>query len=173
MIFKETTLGKECIKQTMTFLYGAIKTAPKSRGLNAIQTVVLTDKDKNKVAEKMKQYTKPARAFLRDSENLKHADAVLLVAVKTLRIGLNCGLCQYKDCRDNEKNKRQCIFNLVDLGIALGSAVSTAMNLKVDNRIMYTVGYAARDMNIFSKEYKIIMGIPVKYYHKNIFFDRK
>lgn len=59
------------------------------------------------------------------------------------------------------------------LGIAIGSAVSSAMNLKIDNRIMYTVGYAAKDIDIFEKEYKIIMGLPLKYNNKNIFFDRK
>ena len=93
--------------------------------------------------------------------------------MKIIRVGLNCGLCQYKDCQENEKNNGSCIFNQVDLGIALGSAVSTAMDLKIDNRIMYTIGYAVKDMDIFEKKYKIIMGIPLKYSSKNIFFDRK
>ena len=173
MIYNEEELENNCIKYAASLLSGAIKTAPKARGLNSLKTIVLTEKDKDKVAEQMTKYDKPAHAFQRDSKNIKDSDAVILIGMKTLRVGLNCGLCEHENCRENEKNNGLCIFNQVDLGIALGSAVSSGMDLKVDNRIMYTVGYAAKDMNIFEKEYKIIMGIPLKYSNKNIFFDRK
>lgn len=171
MIYNENELEKECIKNAVALITGAIKTAPKSRGLNSLKTLVVTDEDKNKIAKEMLKNEK--NAFQRDSKNVQQADAVILIGVKKSIVGLDCGWCHYKDCKDNQQHNGLCIFNLVDLGIALGSAVSSASLLKADNRIMYTIGYTVKDMNIFEKEYNIIMGIPLKYSHKNIFFDRK
>jgi uncharacterized ferredoxin-like protein len=65
-----------------------------------------------------------------------------------------------------------CIFKLLDLGIALGSAVKTASVLNVDNRIMYRIGVAAKRLNLLP-EASIIVGIPLSAKGKNIYFDRK
>ena len=75
-----------------------------------------------------------------------------------------------------EKNKHPdhpCVFNTGDLGIAIGSAASVAMDSRVDSRIMYTVGQALLEMRIFGEEVKIIYGIPLSISGKNPFFDRK
>jgi len=58
----------------------------------------------------------------------------------------------------------------MDLGIALGSAVKMASELNVDNRIMYTVGAAAKDLQIMDADGMV--GIPLSMTGKNIFFDR-
>ena len=60
---------------------------------------------------------------------------------------------------------------LIDLGIALGSAVKVASDLNVDNRIMYSIGLAAKKMNLLEADE--IQGIPLSIKGKNIFFDRK
>ena len=60
---------------------------------------------------------------------------------------------------------------VLDLGIALGSAVKTASMLNVDNRIMYTVGAAAKRLNLMDAD--IIIGVPLSVSGKNIFFDRR
>lgn len=171
MIYQEQELEKECMQQVIALLTGAIKTAPKSRGINALKTIVLTEKDIEKVAEQMPQYERPA--FIRDAQNIKNADALILVGMETIHLGLDCGMCKYADCTENKNNNGLCIFNIVDLGIALGSAVSSAQILKTDNRIMYTAGYAAKNMDLFEKKYNIVMAIPLKIDKKNIFFDRK
>lgn len=171
MVYTEESLEKESIKYITALITGAIKTAPKSKGINTIKTVTVTEKEKDQIAEEMKKNDRPA--FQRDALNLLSSDAVILIGVKTQRIGLDCEMCRYKDCQESEEKKGLCIFNLVDLGIALGSAVSSASSFKVDNRIMYTVGYAARNLKFLPEEYDIIMGLPLKYSHKNIFFDRK
>ena len=80
----------------------------------------------------------------------------------------------YKNCDEkNEHPNQPCAFNTGDLGIAIGSAVSVAMDNRVDNRIMYTVGQAAIEMGILGKDVKIIYGIPLSVSSKNPFFDRK
>ena len=42
-------------------------------------------------------------------------------------------------------------LNITDLGIALGSAVSIAMDKRVDNRILYTAGQAILDFETFGR----------------------
>ena len=58
-----------------------------------------------------------------------------------------------------------------DLGIALGSAAKIASNMNVDNRIMYSIGVAARRLGIGGSN--IVHGIPLSASGKNVFFDRK
>ena len=84
-----------------------------------------------------------------------------------------CGMCGYADCDEKDKHPEiPCVFNTGDLGIAIGSAVSVAMDNRVDNRIMYTVGQAVKLMGLLPEEYKIIYGIPLSVSSKNVFFDR-
>ena len=61
----------------------------------------------------------------------------------------------------------------VDLGIAIGSAVSVAADLRVDNRVMYSVGKAALNIGILGEDVKIAYGIPLSISGKNPFFDRR
>jgi uncharacterized ferredoxin-like protein len=63
-----------------------------------------------------------------------------------------------------------CAFRLLDMGIALGSAVKTASMLNVDNRIMYRIGTVARETRMV--DWDFVMGIPLAATGKNIFFDR-
>ncbi len=55
----------------------------------------------------------------------------------------------------------------------MGSAVSIAMDNRIDNRIMYTIGIAVKELELMGKETKIIYGIPLSATSKNPFFDRK
>jgi uncharacterized ferredoxin-like protein len=85
-----------------------------------------------------------------------------------------CGMCGFSNCAEkNMHPEHPCVFNSGDLGIAIGSAVSIAMDNRVDNRIMYSVGQALLEMGIFRKEIRIIYGIPLSISGKNPFFDRK
>ena len=63
------------------------------------------------------------------------------------------------------------MFQLVDLGIALGSAVKLASDLSVDNRMMYTIGSAAKAQKLLDSD--VIIGIPLSVSGKNPYFDRK
>ncbi|MEM2320043.1 MAG: ferredoxin domain-containing protein, partial [Candidatus Bathyarchaeia archaeon] len=61
-------------------------------------------------------------------------------------------------------------MRLVDLGIAIGSAVKTASILNVDNRVMFTVGRAAQNLKLIDGD--VVFGIPISIRGSNIFFDR-
>ncbi|RLD93065.1 MAG: hypothetical protein DRI93_05775, partial [Aquificota bacterium] len=63
-----------------------------------------------------------------------------------------------------------CMIRVLDLGIALGSAVKTASIHNVDNRIMYRVGVLARKLEMIDAD--IVMGIPLSVSGKSPYFDR-
>jgi uncharacterized ferredoxin-like protein len=102
-----------------------------------------------------------------------------LVGIKEAKpVGLDCGGCGFSRCREllkaspaeGEFKGFQCALRLLDLGIALGSAVKTASLLNVDNRIMYRIGTVARRMGLC--DWDLVMGIPLSATGKSIYFDR-
>ena len=62
-------------------------------------------------------------------------------------------------------------MSIINLGIAIGSAVHIASINNVDNRVMYSVGVAAK--RLYMKDSDIVLGIPLSIKGKNIFFDRR
>lgn len=120
--------------------------------------------------------------FKRDGKNVRDSGVIVLIGVRGAKsYPLNCGGCGYSGCAEFENADKKmgqdfigpnCIFKILDLGIAIGSAVKTASILNVDNRIMYRIGVAAKRLNMLP-EATVIMGIPLSTTGKNIYFDRK
>jgi len=115
--------------------------------------------------------------FDRDGENVRNSEQVLLLSLNEADvIGLDCGACGFDKCEElklksgPEFDGPICTWRLMDLGIALGSAVKTASLLNVDNRIMYRIGVAAKKMGLIEGE--IVVGVPISVSGKNIYFDR-
>lgn len=156
-------------------------TAPKSKGENFVETHVLQGETLKQLADAMVLFGEKTQKkdFDRDAKNVALSEAVVLVGIKNATaLGLDCGACGFPDCKTMislEKKSVEfkgpvCAFRLLDMGIALGSAVKTASILNVDNRIMYRVGVVAREMNLV--DWDFVMGIPLSVSGKNIFFDR-
>jgi len=154
----------------------AARTAPKARGIDNIVSIVLTDKEKESLARKMEEFGKSTErpdTFARDANSVRQAQAVVLIGTKIGPVGLNCGFCGFENCQKCEEALARCAHNSGDLGIALGSAVSVASNHRVDNRVMYTVGWTTVQGKVLGEGVKISLGIPLSASGKNIFFDRK
>jgi len=176
-MIKEQDIRRQSIKDVGFKMMLAARTAPKAKGIDNLEIVLADEKDILLIAEKMKEIaSRPntSPAFKRDAENILRAEAMVLIGTKIKSIGLAyCGLCGYANCSEKDKySDHPCTFNTGDLGIAIGSAVSIAMDSRVDNRIMYTVGMAAKELELLGSETKIIFGIPLSCTSKNIFFDR-
>jgi len=154
----------------------AARTAPKTRGKDQLFFAIVKEETRDRLSEKMKEIgsEKNISFFLRDAESIKHAHVIMLLgtALGSLNVP-NCGFCGYKDCAEREKTAAACALAAGDLGIALGSALSVAMDHKVDNRLMFSIGKAAIELGIFNKDVKIVFGIPLSATGKNPFFDRK
>jgi len=155
----------------------AAKTAPKGRGKDNLEMRIADHSLIELISEKMKEIGEKHKQefFIRDADNILQAPFMLLIGTKINPLGLDkCGLCGFKNCE--EKNKKPlipCTFNTCDLGIAIGSAVSIAMDARVDNRIMYTVGMAVKELQLMGNELALVYGIPLTATSKNPFFDRK
>ncbi len=65
-----------------------------------------------------------------------------------------------------------CEFKVMDLGIAVGSAVKLASLLNVDNRVMYSVGDAAISLGLLPGS-TVALGIPLAARGKSPYFDRR
>ncbi|MBI2252799.1 MAG: hypothetical protein HYU63_08705 [Armatimonadetes bacterium] len=155
------------------------RTAPKSKGEDFIEIKIIEGDDLLKLAQGMLEYGRKTGKFNfdRDGENVKNSSLVLLLGLKDAKtVGLNCGACgkkcsQIKPTKQAEFKGPQCSLRILDLGIALGSAVKMADLLNIDNRIMYRIGVAARKIKLIDAD--IVIGIPLSGTGKNIYFDRK
>ena len=160
----------------------AARTAPKGKGVDDIEAVILTGKDKDAVASEMRKIAgKTGEHWIRDAKNVEQSPALVLIGLKGPRIlGTNCGACGFESCAKlQEAGPKEgkfftgptCIIKALDLGIALGSAVKTAQIHNVDNRIFFRAGAAAYKLKLLP-ECSIIMGIPLSATGKSVFFDR-
>lgn len=177
MIEDSKTAEKTAILNVARQICAAARTAPKACGVDHLSTCILTDGNKDKLSAEMDRLAKVLDRpfFSRDANNVRASQAIVLLGVSLEQRGLNesCALCRNKNCDECAKNNDVCIFGPMDLGIALGSAVSIAADNRVDNRILFSAGQAARSLNILPPEVEIIMCIPLSASGKSPFFDRK
>jgi len=147
-------------------------------GQDFVVTKIIEGDDLKRLAEKMFEFGERTGKgnFDRDGANVRDSDALLLIGLKDAKpLGVNCGACGFDKClkpntHEAEFKGPQCAYRLLDMGIALGSAVKTASLLNVDNRIMYRTGVVAREMGLIEADF--VMGIPLSATGKSIYFDR-
>jgi uncharacterized ferredoxin-like protein len=177
-VIKETDERKKTVIDVARLMLIAARTAPKGKGADNLEMCIITGNDIRLVAMEMRKIGEQNEydIFIRDADNIiANADAVVLIGTRIKALGLKiCGLCGF-DCDTKEESYPQvpCAFNTGDLGIAIASAAIVAANHYVDNRIMHTVGFAARNLDYFDKSVQIIWGIPLSASSKNPYFDRK
>ncbi|NQU16801.1 MAG: ferredoxin [Candidatus Saganbacteria bacterium] len=175
MIKREQEFRSDLVEKIAQEMCVAARTAPKGKGLDLLEILVVAGNDIKKISQKMLEIgaREDHKTFLRDGQNILQAQAIVIIGTKRQVLGLKyCGLCGVKNCAEAQKNEIICAFNTGDLGIAIGSAVSVAAHHHIDNRIMYTIGMAARALKLLP-ESVIAYGIPLSVSGKNPFFDRK
>lgn len=174
---------KEAVEKLALELLVAARTAPKARGQDELQLALITEKEElERIAQEMERIAERGEAFKffkRDADNLRNSEALVLISLDFKRpVGVNCGACGFT-CESILKEERRildyegpvCAMRLIDLGIAIGSAVSRAKDLCLDNRVMYTIGVAVKRLGLMPGQ--VILGIPLSVKGKNIYFDRK
>jgi len=156
---------REGVLEVAKMMALSARTAPKARGIDNIEVKILNTKEELELlASKMEELSKEfGDFFLRDAQNVRNSVAVVLIGGKIIDLGL--------------KNPRSwgldvsVVCSLVNLGIAVGSAVKTASLHNVDNRVMFTAGVAAQELGLIKADY--VFGIPLSATPKNIYFDRR
>ncbi len=187
--FKSEDVEREAMRMVAVMMASSVRTAPKARGIDDIKTMIVDGSDLELLASAMEGKAKErplylSSAFTRDAQNVRDSGCVLLIGVmgnpKRAEQPLDCGACGYKSCKDllnagrrqgKDFNGPNCILQAMDLGIALGSAVTLASELNVDNCMMYTMGAAAKKLGLLDSD--VVIGIPLSVSGKNIYFDRK
>ncbi|MDD7511471.1 MAG: DUF2148 domain-containing protein [Peptostreptococcaceae bacterium] len=175
MVIDMKSAENESILTVAKLMLAAAKTAPKGSGKDKIVGAILIGDDKDKLVKKMHSLAAEyGEAFIeRDANNVNDAAAIVLLGAKETPFGLsNCGMCGFYDCREMKSHGANCAFNITDLGIAVGSAVSVAANHHIDNRVMYSAGRAAYKLNFLGDDVRVCYGIPLYTGAKSIFFDR-
>jgi uncharacterized ferredoxin-like protein len=155
----------------------AARTAPKGKGRDTLEMLIIDGDNIKALSQQLHLMGDQLKVefYHRDADNILNAEAILLIGTRIEALGLNeiCQLCGFDNCTEKEKSPNTpCVFNTGDLNLAIGSAVSLAADMRVDNRIMFSVGKAAQAIKLFDNDVKIVYGIPIAISSKNPFFDR-
>lgn len=154
------------------------RTAPKAAGRDFVVIKIVEGPELRRLSDAMVSFGERSGKpdFDRDGENVLSSEAVVLIGLNGADVlGLDCAACGSLTCirpntTEGEFRGPNCALRLLDLGIALGSAVKTAGLLNVDNRIMYRAGVVAREIGLIDADF--VMGIPLAACGKSIYFDR-
>ena len=151
----------------------AARTAPKAKGVDIIEVMMITGEDIMTLSESLHKMGEGRGrcGLMRAADNIQSAEAVVLIGSREEAMFLNCGYCGFATCGERTSGV-PCAMNTIDVGIAVGSACATAADLRLDTRVMYSVGYAALKLG-WMPGCNYIIGIPVSASSKNPFFDRK
>jgi uncharacterized ferredoxin-like protein len=167
------------IKTVSELMELSARTAPKGWGRDFVVIKTIFDNDLQNLGNAMIDWGKKNNdaLFIRDGNSVVKSSALLLIGIKDAdTAGLNCGACGFQSCSEIEPKKfdqfkgPSCLIRVLDMGIAIGSAVKTASIHNLDNRIMYRAGMIARKLNLIDTDY--VMGIPLSNASKSIYFDR-
>ena len=102
--------------------------------------------------------------FQRDAQNVRAASAIVLIGSVNKVRGLNttCQFCGFQDCGTCTAQGGRCAYTAMDLGIAIGSAVSTAADRRADNRVLFSAGRAAMNLKLLGEDICQAVGIPFR-----------
>lgn len=177
MLYQSEYLEEKAVLNTAAKMCAAARTAPKGHGKDTLYTLVLTGDEKERLARKMEEVGAREMGagmnswYGRDAANVRVAQAVVLIGAEQKQRGVpHCGFCGFDACSGCKTKGGNCAFAYVDLGIAVSSAVAAAAMEMIDNRIMYSAGKAAAEMEYGGNA--LWLGIPLSVSGKNIFFDR-
>jgi uncharacterized ferredoxin-like protein len=170
---------EEIIRTVADLMELSAKTAPKGWGKDFVVMKSIYENDINDLGNAMIHWGKENNEplFIRDGNSIVRSDSVVLIGIKDPDVaGLNCGACGFEKCEDlkpldhGQFKGPSCLIRILDMGIAIGSAVKTASIHNIDTRIMYRAGMIARKLKIIDADY--VMAVPLSATGKNIYFDR-
>lgn len=170
--------GIEIIAQLMAV---SARTAPKGFGKDYLDIQIIPKEKIPALMDEMRKCGKETgrNGFSLDANSLEQSPLILLIGLNDAPpAGLDCGACGFETCKEMESHVSverhfkgpQCVIRLTDLGIGIGSALSTAAFHHADNRVMLNIGIAARRLKMSPAHY--LLGIPLSATTKNPYFDR-
>jgi len=174
MLINERDTRHERLLQVANEMMTAARTAPKGKGIDIIEVIMVTGDTIVQLSKAMIEYSEKSgmKFITRDANNILLAEAIILIGTKLKTQSLNCGYCGFDTCVEKMAyTEVPCALNTVDVGIAIGSACSVAADHRVDSRVMFSVGRVVQEINMMPG-CSSIYGIPISGSTKNPFFDR-
>lgn len=174
MILNEREARQQLVEEAARKIMIAARTAPKGKGVDVVEVCTITGEEICLLSDEMRRigWKTGLKFFLRDADNILLAEAVVLVGSRDHCQGMNCGRCGFSLCADRTEGV-PCAINTIDVGIAVGSACAMAADLRMDTRVMHSVGMAAMRLGWPAAGAKNVLAIPISCASKNPFFDRK
>lgn len=173
MILNERDSRHEHVLNIARQMMTAARTAPKGKGIDIIEAAIVAEDDVKILSDKMNAMYEEngMKFFLRDADNIRSAECIVLIGTREQAQGLNCGHCGSATCTGRPAGV-PCALNTIDVGIAIGSACAMAADMRVDTRVMFSAGLAAQQLDWLGG-CSSVFAIPVSASSKNPFFDRK
>jgi uncharacterized ferredoxin-like protein len=174
MLYKSGAAERNAAMHVAELMTAAARTAPKGRGVDTIETLILDGEDKDKLVSAMREWGDRLKMpfFHRDAINIDACHCVVLIGAEVKPRSLNCAFCGTENCAEAAKGNIACAIAVSDLGIAVGSAAAMAGDSRIDTRVMFSVGVAAMKLKLLSDKVTICYGLGLSVSGKSIFFDR-
>lgn len=176
MLKREEEIRDKAVWDAAQEVLLAVRTAPKTRGIDNLSILVADGDEKEMLAAKMDEIFERSGgkrpSFARDARNVMAASSVIMIGVKSPGYGLDCGWCGFATCAEQGKTRTPCVFGVIDLGIGAGVAAAGLGGRHIDNRMMFSMGYAALELGWFGEGVRWALGFPLSVTGKSPFFDR-
>jgi uncharacterized ferredoxin-like protein len=175
MIYSNIEAERRAALTVAELMLAAARTAPKGCGADNLAAIIIDGEEKDKLADQMRKFAQESGEdfHARDGGNVDASSVVVVLGIRNNPLGLShCSYCGFEDCAATIKAGANCAFNVTDLGIAVGSAVSVAADHRFDNRVMFSIGKAAIALKYLPEDVRVAYGIPLSASGKSIFFDR-
>lgn len=172
MIIEERSSRHDRVIAAAHQMMSAARTAPKAKGVDLIECAIVEGDDLRRVSAHLQHMGESLSrgGLLRDAANILQGECIVVIGTRLETMSLNCGHCGYPQCQ-MKPSQEPCAFNMIDVGIAVGSACATAADLRMDTRVMYSAGLAAQQLNILPGCVGV-QAIAVSCASKSPFFDR-
>ncbi|MDE6534393.1 MAG: ferredoxin [Muribaculaceae bacterium] len=172
MIYEERQTRHERVILAAKQMLSAARTAPKAKGVDLIECAIIDGEDLKAVSAHLQKMGEELGrgGLLRDAANILQGECIVVIGTRLETMGLNCGHCGYPLCTE-KPTEVPCAFNMIDVGIAVGSACATAADLRMDTRVMYSAGLAAQQLGLLPG-CTGVQAIAVSCASKSPYFDR-
>lgn len=170
---KESTA--RILRNAAMAMMGRARTAPKIKGLDLLEILLAEKDDVQRIRKEIIRIGTKADIpfYIRDAIALEETPAILLIGSKDrVRNQDQCSLCGAPTCAQKDKDT-PCAYTALELGLALGSAMSAAQDFGIDTRLMLSAAKAAQSLGIFSPDIHTALALPMSISSKNIYFDRR
>ena len=175
MVYDERDIRKAQALDIAQKMVVAARTAPKGKGVDVVECAVVDGDDLEALRPHHGGRRRGSRVRILPARRQLCAQKPLHGARGHARRSPGLGTrghCGFATCGERTPGV-PCEVNSVDVGIALGAAVSRAQAFGVDTRIMFSAGLAAQQLSLLGEGVGQVYAIPVSISSKSPFFDRR